>query len=329
MRKLVDLHREGCEVDVIATNLDGDILAGLVTAGIRVRPFFLRARPGLPQVIVHSKFWLVDARSTRTGARTRLVYAGSSNWRGDQQRSDDLLLRIADDGVYSAYDDYWERIRDRAQSDQNRPAAERTPPASALTAVPAPNGAGWNRTDVTLRIAASDGHNVQDAGLRRLHVEMHGAQEGTWDLAGEVDAFRLAELAVTADGETTVTYHAEDERGNVEPERSHIVRIDRTPPRIAGLPDACELWPPDHRMVHVADVTALDDGSGPAVLLANARSEDGGGAVEVSGGAIWLQAAKAPRGRARSYVLSAQAADAAGNTATGSVACLVPHSQGA
>ena len=100
MRKLVDLHGEGCEVDVIATNLDGDILAGLVSAGIRVRPFFLRARTGLPQVIVHSKFWLVDARSTRTGARTRLTYAGSSNWRPDQQRSDDLLLRIADDGVY-------------------------------------------------------------------------------------------------------------------------------------------------------------------------------------------------------------------------------------
>ena len=178
MRKLVDLHRQGCEVDVIATNLDGDILAGLVSAGIRVRPFFLRARPGLPQVIVHSKFWLVDARSTRTGARTRLAYAGSSNWRPDQQRSDDLLLRIADDGVYAAYDAYWERIRDRAQSDQNRPATERTPPALALTAVPAPDEAGWNRTDVTLRIAASDGHNVQNAGLRRLHVEMHGAQEG-------------------------------------------------------------------------------------------------------------------------------------------------------
>ena len=43
MRKLVELHRAGCEIDVIATNLDGDIVAGLASEGIRVRPFFLRA----------------------------------------------------------------------------------------------------------------------------------------------------------------------------------------------------------------------------------------------------------------------------------------------
>jgi hypothetical protein len=57
MDKLVELHREGCEVDVIATNLDGDIVAGLAAEGIRVRPFFLRRLSAAqPQVIVHSKF---------------------------------------------------------------------------------------------------------------------------------------------------------------------------------------------------------------------------------------------------------------------------------
>jgi hypothetical protein len=331
MRKLVALHAQGCEVDVIATNLDGDILAGLVSAGVRVRPFFLRgsAASGRPQVIVHSKFWLVDARSTRTGARTRLAYAGSSNWRPDQQRSDDLLLRIADDGVYAAYDAYWELIRDRAQSDQNRSTTERTPPASALTALPAANSAGWNRTDVTLRVAGSDGHNVQNAGLRRLHVEMTGAQNGAWDFAGEVDAARVAELAVTAEGVTTVTYYSEDERGNLEPPRSHTVRIDRTPPRIAGLPGSCVLWPPNHRMVHVADVSASDTGgSGLASLVTGAATEDDDGDVEVDGGSIAVRAEKAARGRARTYSLTAEATDLAGNAAQSVAACVVPHSQG-
>jgi hypothetical protein len=328
MRKLVDLHRQGCEVDVIATNLDGDILAGLVSAGIRVRPFFLRASTGQPQVIVHSKFWLVDARSKRTGTRTRVVYAGSSNWRADQQRSDDLLLRIADDGVYAAYDAYWELIRGRVGSDQNRPASDRTPPATALTEVPAPNAAGWHRGDVTVRVAGSDGHNVQNAGLRRLHVEMHGAQEGTWDFAGEEAGYRLAELAVTAEGTTTVTYFSEDERGNVEAPHGTEVRIDRTPPRIEGLPADCTLWPPDHRMVHAADVTAVDALSGVTSFTAGAASEDGGGDVLVDGGSIALQAAKAPGGRARRYALSAHAGDAAGNEADATAACEVPHSQG-
>ena len=132
---------------MIATNLDGDIVAGLASEGIRVRPFFLRGLSAAqPQVIVHSKFWLVDAVSTLTGRRTKVVYAGSSNWRGDQQRSDDLLLRMVDDGVYDAYAGYWEKIRDRVASDQSTPAADTKAPVSALTVRPAPNAAAGTAT---------------------------------------------------------------------------------------------------------------------------------------------------------------------------------------
>src|SRR3954470_6925219 len=123
MRKLASLAAAGCDIEVIVSAADGDILAGLAAAGIPVHPFFLRADGTRPQVIVHDKFWLVDAGSTVTGERTKLTYAGSSNWRGDEQRSDDLLLRIADDGVYDRYAGYWQLIRSRAASDQNRPAA--------------------------------------------------------------------------------------------------------------------------------------------------------------------------------------------------------------
>ena len=323
--KLGELHRAGCEIDVIATNLDGDIVAGLASEGIRVRPFFLRRLSAAqPQVIVHSKFWLVDAISTRTGRRTKVVYAGSSNWRGDQQRSDDLLLRMVDDGVYDAYAGYWEKIRDRAASDQATPTSDLKPPVSALTRRPAANAAGWNRDDVALRIAASDGHNVSNSGLRSLHVEMTGAQSGTWDLAGEQDASRVAELVVTAEGETTVSYFAEDRFGNREAPQTRTVRIDRTPPRIAGLPPACTLWPPNGRMVTVAQVTASDEGSGVASLTADAT----GGDVTVDGGTIAVRAEKAERGRARTYALTARATDVAGNVAEGAAECVVPHSQG-
>jgi len=326
MTRLVALHREGCEIDVIATNLDGDIVAGLASEGIRVRPFFLRGlSTAQRQVIVHSKFWLVDAVSRLTGRRAKVVYAGSSNWRGDQQRSDDLLLRIADDGVYAAYAGYWEKIRGRVASDQATPADDTTAPVSALRRLPAPNPAGWNRDDVALRIAASDGHNVGNSGLKSLHVELSGLQTGSWELTGEQDAHRLAELVVSAEGTTTVRYRAEDRFGNLEPVHTDVVRIDRTLPRISGLPATCLLWPPDHRIVHVADVTASDgDGSGVAALTPAAT----GGDVIVEGGSISVRAEKSERGRARAYTLTATATDIAGNSADAAAECLVPHSQG-
>ena len=65
MRKLVQLEAQGCDIEVILTNADGDIISGLVSGGIPVHPSSSAHAAGtLPQVIVHNKFWLVDAKST-------------------------------------------------------------------------------------------------------------------------------------------------------------------------------------------------------------------------------------------------------------------------
>jgi hypothetical protein len=102
------------------------------------------------------------------------------------------------------------------------------------------------------------------------------------------------------------------------------VKVDRTPPRIAGLPETCELWPPNKRMVPVADVTATDTGgSGVASLTATAT----GGDAIVDGGSISVRAEKAEQGGARIYELTAEATDIAGNTASATARCVVPHSQ--
>ena len=178
MRKLVELKREGCDVEVILSNADGDILAGLVSAGIPVHPFFIRAASPRPQVIVHSKFWLVDAKSTLTGARRRIAYAGSSNWRLDQQRSDDMLLRIVDDGVYGAYSAYWELIRSRAASDPEPPGDRRcrAPLGARGDTVAQRRGLEPLRRDAARR--GQRRSQRRRGGLKRLHVEMTGAQTG-------------------------------------------------------------------------------------------------------------------------------------------------------
>ena len=330
MNELVALEQEGCDIEVVVSNADGDIMAGLVSAGIPVHPFFLRAEGTRPQVIVHDKFWLVDAKSTLTGSRTKVTFAGSSNWRGDQQRSDDLLLRIVDDGVYSAYSDYWERIRARALSVLPRPATDAVRPASALRATPPANAAGWNNSDVTLRVAGSDGHLAAASGLRRLHVEMSGAQTGSWDFAGETAGYNLRDFVVSAEGETTVTFFSEDNKGNIEAAKSHVVRIDKSAPMFHGVPQACELWPPNNQLVHAAHVSGEDGRSGLAAfsLAAWSDADDDEGDIVIDGGSVDLRAEKGARGEARSYSVRATAIDLAGNTSTALGACVVPHSLG-
>ena len=129
MHKLVELHRDGCDIDV-----DREHRRRRHHRRARARPACPCTRsssarpPTRPQVIVHDKFWLVDAKQHAHAAeRTKVAYAGSSNWRDDQQRSDDLLLRIVDDGVHADYLAYWEKIRSRAASDLPRTGADTTP----------------------------------------------------------------------------------------------------------------------------------------------------------------------------------------------------------
>jgi phosphatidylserine/phosphatidylglycerophosphate/cardiolipin synthase-like enzyme len=324
MRKLVALKRAGCDIELIVSSTDGDILAPLIAARIPVHPFFLRAAAPRPQVLVHSKFWLVDAKSTLTGKRTKLVYAGSSNWRADQQYSDDMLLRIRDDGVHAGYSDYWELIKRRAASDLNRPATDTLAPVSAHSIAPEPNAAGWSNRDVTVRVAGSDGHHPLASGLTRLHVAFAGAQTGAWDFAGETAAgYNVQELPATAEGETDVTYFSVDAKGNAEAARSAVVRVDKTAPAIGGLPERCRLWPPNKRLVRVAEVTATDAVSGVESLNVTASSDahSDAGDVVVDGGSVWLRAEK--RGRRRVYRIVATAADVAGNSSTATATCVV------
>ena len=79
LHKLIDLQRAGCDVEVVLSNADGDIMTGLVLAGIPVHPFFLRAAAPRPQVIVHDKFWLVDARSVASGDHDASRHARPDN----------------------------------------------------------------------------------------------------------------------------------------------------------------------------------------------------------------------------------------------------------
>ena len=122
---------------------------------------------------------------------------------------------------------------------------------------------------------------------------------------------------------------AEDVKGNRETDDAVEIRIDRTPPAIAGLPRHCVLWPPNGRLVHVADVTSADALSGPGELVVRARSFPRGSPddIVIDGGSVDLRAEKARGGALRVYRIRARATDQAGNVARDRARCVVPHSQ--
>jgi probable HAF family extracellular repeat protein len=101
-----------------------------------------------------------------------------------------------------------------------------TPPNTTATLSPEPNAAGWNSTDVTVKLEATDegGSNVEG-----IVYSARGAQpmEETTVRGSSTD------LDVTAEGETTITYAARDHAGNTEEWETISVRIDRSDPEVS------------------------------------------------------------------------------------------------
>ncbi len=212
------------------------------------------------------------------------------------------------------------------------------PPTTAAVATPAANASGWNNTSVTVSLEATDlrsGISDTPTGwVDQLQYSQAGAQ--TSDL--QVVAGHTASIEVTAPGVTDLRYFATDAAGNDEAPTTLTIRIDGAPPVLSGLPASdCTLWPPNHDMVRVAVVRAVDVLSGLASLDVTATSSqpsdpsdpdvviksDGGG-----GFAVWLRAERSGKDGARTYTITATAKDLADNATTLRATCVVPHDRG-
>jgi hypothetical protein len=121
---------------------------------------------------------------------------------------------------------------------------------------------------------------------------------------------------------------------------SVTVKIDKTPPRISGMPSTgCILWPPNRKMVQVATVTASDALSGlaPGGFTLNGTSSEPFNSTNPdvvitpngSGGfVVRLRADRLGTGTGRIYTLNATATDLAGNSAVATATCVVPLDEG-
>jgi hypothetical protein len=191
---------------------------------------------------------------------------------------------------------------------------DKTAPVVTASRMPPPNVHGWNNTDVVATFTATDALSGID-GPASIDVTftLEGANQGA-----------------------TRTFT--DRAGNLGSATIDGINIDKTPPRLDGLPaEPCLLWPPDHRLAGVGEVTVVDDLSGVlpgsfAVSGASNEPENGLGDgdtapdIVIEGGSVSLRVERAGGGTGRLYTISATAEDLAGNVGTAAGRCLVPRS---
>lgn len=208
--------------------------------------------------------------------------------------------------------------------------ADLTAPTTTAAGTPAPNANGWNKTNVSVALNATD--NAGGSGVKEIHYALTGVHVGGATVTGAT-----ATIPLSAEGVTTVSYFARDNAGNEEAPKTLQVRIDKTPPTFAGLPSDCVLWPPNHQLVEVASVIASDAVSGLAsssVLTATSSDPATGPGdttapdIVVNGSSVKLRAERGGGGAGRVYTLTVTAQDLAGNQATATATCTVPHDLG-
>ena len=121
--------------------------------------------------------------------------------------------------------------------------------------------AGWSNKDVTVTFAASD--NGSGVAGTYYTVDSGAEQQGT-------------SVAITAEGNHTISYWSVDKVGNIESPHTAVVQIDKTAPTLNLVLDKTTLWPPNHQLITVkANVNTNDSLSGiSSIVLTSITSNE-------------------------------------------------------
>ncbi|HWC19481.1 MAG TPA: hypothetical protein VG498_20885 [Terriglobales bacterium] len=205
-------------------------------------------------------------------------------------------------------------------------------PVTTAFVSPNPNGNGWNNSNVTITLSATD--NAAGTGVQRITYSASGAQ----NIAATNVTGTSASIPITAEGVTTLTFFATDFAGNAEVHKTLDIKLDKTPPTVTCSATPKVLWPPDHRLVPVSlSVNVADSGSGANSfkLASNVSNEPDSGAGDIQGFATgtaatsgFLREERLGTGTGRVYTFVFNGTDRAGNSATCTTNVVVPHDQG-
>jgi hypothetical protein len=105
-----------------------------------------------------------------------------------------------------------------------------TAPVTTATPDPEANAAGWNKTDVSVSLSATD--NAGGSGVKEITYSASGAQAIA---STTVTGSSVSGISITAEGTTTLSFFAKDNAGNTESTKTLVVKIDKTAPTISDL----------------------------------------------------------------------------------------------
>lgn len=101
------------------------------------------------------------------------------------------------------------------------------PPATTALLSPQPNAAGWNNSDVTIQLTATDN---SASGIKQITYSASGAQT----ISTTVASATSVSLVINTEGITTLQFFSTDNLGDVEAPNTITIKLDKTPPTITG-----------------------------------------------------------------------------------------------
>lgn len=105
--------------------------------------------------------------------------------------------------------------------------SDSTPPVTVATISPTPAPSGWNNSNVTVTLNASD--NEGGTGVQDVRYTLQGAQT----LSTQIVPGDVVQCLISTEGITAVYFAATDKSGNAETEKSMMVMLDKTPPLVS------------------------------------------------------------------------------------------------
>jgi hypothetical protein len=106
---------------------------------------------------------------------------------------------------------------------------DKTPPTTTAVVSPQPNANGWNNMNVIVTLSGTD-NEPGGTGVKQISYSTTGAQTiATTTITGAASS-----LTISTEGVTTITFFGTDNSGNIETPKTITIKLDKTPPTIAG-----------------------------------------------------------------------------------------------